>query len=295
MELRQLEQFLAVAEERHFTRAARRVHVVQSSLSSSIRALERELGVTLFARDSRKVGLTEEGRALVPAARRALAAREEARAAVAAVRGLLRGTLTIGMIQSFGFFDVLAVLAEYHRRYPAVGLRIMHDSVGGLVRSVADGQLDLALVDRPFGSERVRARASGAEPIVLAVPAADPLAARDRVALTELAEREFVEFRADSALRTRVDAACAAVGLDRRMCCEVDQIGDLVDLVGHGMGVALLPAYAVRNAADRVTAVATDPEIPRESALITAAGREPSPAAAALLELVEETAFKVKP
>ncbi|WP_031470693.1 LysR family transcriptional regulator [Sciscionella sediminilitoris] len=295
MEFRQLEQFLAVAEERHFTRAARRVHVVQSSLSSSIRALERELGVTLFTRDSRKVGLTEEGRALVPAARRALAAREEARAAVAGVRGLLRGTLTVGMIQSFGFFDVLAVLAEYHRRYPAVGLRIMHDSVGGLVRSVADGQLDLAFVDRPFGGERVRARASGAEPIVLAVPAADPLAARDRVALTELAEREFVEFRADSALRTRVDAACAAAGLDRRMCCEVDQISDLVDLVGHGVGIALLPAYAVRNATDRVTAVATDPEIPRESALITTAGREPSPATAALLELIEETAFKVKP
>src|ERR1700754_132957 len=102
MELRQLSQFLAVAEDRHFTRAAARVHLTQSSLSSSIRALEQELGCDLFVRSTRQVELTEAGRALLPAARSAVAAAEDGRDAVAAVQGLVRGHLAIGAIASLG-------------------------------------------------------------------------------------------------------------------------------------------------------------------------------------------------
>jgi DNA-binding transcriptional LysR family regulator len=117
MELRQLGHFLAVAEERHFTRAAKRVHLTQSSLSSSIRSLERELGSELFVRSTRQVELTETGRALIPAARRAVVASEEARDAVAAVRGLVRGQLAIGAIQ-LRELNLPALLARYHRRHP---------------------------------------------------------------------------------------------------------------------------------------------------------------------------------
>ena len=99
MELRQLTHFLAVAEANHFTRAATRVHLTQSSLSSSIRALERELGTDLFVRSTRRVELTEAGRALLPAARRAVSAAEDGLDAVAGVRGLVRGQLAIGVIQ----------------------------------------------------------------------------------------------------------------------------------------------------------------------------------------------------
>ena len=150
MELRQLGHFLAVAEERHFTRAAKRVHLTQSSLSSSIRSLERELGSELFVRSTRQVELTETGRALIPAARRAVAASEEARDAVAGVRGLVRGQLTIGAIQ-VRELNIPALLARYHRRHPAVTLRLRHDSVTSLVHSTADGELDLAIVDLPLG------------------------------------------------------------------------------------------------------------------------------------------------
>jgi DNA-binding transcriptional LysR family regulator len=92
LELRQLAHFLAVAEAGHFTRAAARVHLTQSSLSSSVRALERELGSDLFVRSTRRVELTEAGRALLPAARRTVAAAEDGRDAVAGVRGLVRGS-----------------------------------------------------------------------------------------------------------------------------------------------------------------------------------------------------------
>ena len=115
MELRQLAHFVAVAEERHFTRAAARVHVVQSSLSSSIAALERELGEGLFVRDNRRVALTPAGRALLPAARRALAAADEGRDAVAGVRGMLHGQLLVGAIQTLGVVDLAALLARFRR------------------------------------------------------------------------------------------------------------------------------------------------------------------------------------
>src|ERR1700722_18592194 len=108
MELRQLAHFVAVAEERHFTRAAARVHVVQSSLSSSIGALERELGEALFVRDNRRVALTQAGRALLPAARRALAAADEGRDAVAGGRGVLHRQMRVGAIQTLGVVDLAA-------------------------------------------------------------------------------------------------------------------------------------------------------------------------------------------
>ena len=120
MELRQLEHFVAVAEEQHFTRAAARVHVVQSSLSASIKALERELGEPLFVRDNRRVTLTQAGRALLPSARAALAAVDEGRDAVAGLRGVLRGQLHVGAIQTLGVVDLAALLATF-RQGPSRG------------------------------------------------------------------------------------------------------------------------------------------------------------------------------
>jgi len=288
MELRQLAHFLAVAELAHFTRAAAQVHVTQSSLSSSIRALERELGSDLFARSTRRVELTEAGRALLPAARRAVAAAEDARDAVAAVRGLMRGQLAIGSIQTFGPVDVPALLARFHRRHPAVTLRLHHTGVASLVRRTADGELELAFVDRPLGpqAKRVHARALGTEAQVLGVSAQDPLAGRRRVRLRDLAGRDFVESRPDSSLRATIDRVCLAAGLERRIVFELDTLSDLVEVVALGAGVALLPPAALRVTAGRAVGIVTDPPIPRELVLVTPNDRPPTPAAAALLELL---------
>jgi DNA-binding transcriptional LysR family regulator len=280
-----------VAEERHFTRAARRVHLTQSSLSSSIRALERELGSDLFVRSTRQVELTEAGRALAPAARRAVAASEEARDAVAGVRGLVRGQLTIGVIQTqtLGGLDIPALLARYHRRHPAVTLRLQHDNVPSLVRRTADGELELAIVDLPLGPQanRVTARPLGTESLLLAVPAQDPLAIRRRIRLAELTDRDFVEYRADSSLRARIDQACRGAGLQRHIVAEVDTIADLVEIVALGVGISLLPPRAIRMASGRAVGLITDPSITRELMLVTPLDHQPSPAAQALLTLME--------
>lgn len=288
MELRQLSHFLAVAEERHFTRAAARVHLTQSSLSSSVRALERELGSDLFVRSTRQVELTEAGRALLPAARRTVAAAEDGRDAVAAVRGLLRGHLAIGAIQSLGQVHLPGLLARFHRRHPAVTLRIHHVGAPELVRRTADGEIDLALVDLPLGPQgnRVRAHTIATESLQLAVAADDPLAHRSRVRLGDLADREFIEYRPDSSLRASIDRACHAANLHRRVVCEVDALPDLVDLVALGIGVSLLPPAAIRMAGGRAIGVDTDPAIPREVVLVTPLDRGPSPAGAAFLDLL---------
>ncbi|MGZ4232057.1 MAG: LysR family transcriptional regulator [Solirubrobacteraceae bacterium] len=289
MELRQLAHFLAVADTRHFTRAASRVHLTQSSLSSSIRALERELGSDLFVRSTRRVELTEAGRALLPAAQRAVAAAEDGRDAVAGVRGLLRGQLAIGVIQSVSPVNIPALLARYHRRHPAVTLRLHHDGVASLVHRTADGELELAIVDQPLGPQanRVRIQPIGAESLLLGVAADDPLAHSRRARLIDLAGRSFVEYRADSSLRASVDRACRAAGLQRRIVCEVDAMPDLVELVALGVGVSLLPPAAIRLAGSRSVGLPVEPSIARALLLVTPLDREPSPAAAAFLELLE--------
>jgi DNA-binding transcriptional LysR family regulator len=291
MELRQLSHFLAVAEQRHFTRAATHVHLTQSSLSSSIRALERELGSDLFVRSTRQVELTEAGRALLGPARLSVDAAENGRDAVAAVRGLVRGRLSIGAIQTLSPLDLPALLARLHRRHPGVTLRVRHAGVASLVRETADGELELAIVDLPLGpqADRVRARAIGSESLQLAVAADDPLAHRRRVRLIDLADRPFVEYRADSSLRLSIDRVCHAVGLERRIVCEVDTLVDLVDLVALGVGVSLLPPAAIPIAHGHATGVGVDPPIPRQLMLVTPSERAPSPAAAAFLALLDDT------
>ncbi|MFZ2047414.1 MAG: LysR family transcriptional regulator, partial [Trebonia sp.] len=124
MELRHLEYFVAVAEELSFTRASRRLHVVQSGVSSAIQGLERELGAALFDRDRHRVTLTEAGQALLPEARATLAAAQAAADAVAEATAGLRGTLFVGTMISTGPVDVPALLARFHEQHPGVLVRL---------------------------------------------------------------------------------------------------------------------------------------------------------------------------
>ncbi len=288
MELRQLAHFVAVAEELHFTRAAGRVHVVQSSLSSSITALERELGDALFVRDSRRVALTQAGRAFLPAARRALAAADEGRLAVAGVRGVLHGQLHVGAIQTLGVVDLAALLARLRRAHPQVSVRLSHDAASALARAAADAELDIAFIDGPVDQGRLTRVEIGGDELVLAVPRGDPLARRASIRLADpaLRQREFVDYRADSALRAQIDAACAAAGLARRITCEMGNMQYLVDSVRHGLGIAVLPPMAVHAAGEHLRGVPITPPLRRDICAVVAAGRPPTGPAQALLNLL---------
>ena len=289
MELRQLAHFVAIAEELHFTRAATRVHVVQSSLSASIRALEHEVGGVLFVRDSRHVTLTQAGRALLPAAHRALAAADEGRDAVAGVRGVLGGQLHVGAIQTLGVIDLPALLTAFRRAHPGVIIRLSHDAAAVLAGAAADAQLDIAFIDGPTDPARLTRVEIGHDDLVLAVAQGDPLAERASIGLGDpaLRDRDFVDYRADSALRAQIDVACAAAGLARRTVCEAQNMQYLAELVQHGLGISVLPPMSVRAVTAQVSVISITPPLRRDICAVTAATRPPTGAAQALLGILQ--------
>ena len=289
LELRHLEHFLAVAEERHFGRAARRVHIVQSGLSSSIHSLERELGARLFVRSTRRVELTQAGRALLPEARRALEATRRAREAVDAVQGLLRGTLAIGIMQLVDPVDLPTLLGGFRVRHPGVDLRLRQAGAAVLVEEVRTGSLDLAFAAVPRGQLRgVDARTLADEPTVVACATWHPLATRGQVRLRDLREETFVEFPPDWGVRIAADRAFAAAGLQRHSAFELNDVRTLLELVANGLGIAIVPRWASRYGLP-VTLLPIAGRAPRwELHLVTGADDRVSAAARALVELLPQ-------
>jgi DNA-binding transcriptional LysR family regulator len=281
VELRQLEYFVAVAEESHFTRAAKRMHVAQSGLSSAIRSLERELGAPLFLRSTRQVELTPAGRALLVEARRALSATDAARDAVAAVQGLIRGSLAVGSLQCLHVVNLPQVLARFHAAHPGVEIRLKHGGSGELIDQVRAGRLDIAFAampSRPVDDMNVRRLAS--EPLVLACGLGHRLADRDQVWIDDLEGDSFVDFQPDWGSRAAVDAVLG----DRRIAFEVNDVHSLLDLVTFGLGVALVPqSFSVKTEQVQFIGLADQPP-PWQTGVITSL--TPSAAASALLDAV---------
>ncbi len=284
MELRQLAHFVAVAEERHFTRAAARVHVVQSSLSSSIAALERELGGALFVRDNRRVALTPAGRALLPAGR----SPRPTRAATPWPGSGVCCTASCRWARSRPIMDLAGLLARFRRAHPGVTIRLTHGAASDLARAAADAELDIAFIDGPVDPVKLTRIDLGRDYLVLAVPRGDPLARRATIRLDDpvLRDRDFVEYGADSALRAQIDTACAAAGLARRVACEVENMQYLIESVQHGLGITVLPPLALKAAGGQVDAVPITPPLYRDLSAVVAAGHPPTGAAQALLDLL---------
>jgi DNA-binding transcriptional LysR family regulator len=244
MELRQLEYFVAVVEEASFTRAAARVRVAQPGVSAQIRKLEGELGQSLLDRSARTVRLTDMGAAVLPYARAALRAASEARSAVEELTGLLRGRVAVGMVTASSVTEVPELVAEFHRRHPAVEITISEAGSDQLIDALRAGRLDLALVGLaappPAGIEtRVVAEAS----LVAAVCHGDPLCSRASISLEALCERALISLPTGTGLRSSLDAACVAGGLQPRLAVEVSNLGVVIELAELGLGVAIVPDF----------------------------------------------------
>ncbi|MFF8999936.1 LysR substrate-binding domain-containing protein [Streptomyces achromogenes] len=245
MELRHLQHFVAVAEDRHFTRAAERLMVSQSGLSASIRALERELRAPLFVRTTRRVTLTEAGRALLVEAERVLAQVRAAHDAVAAVQGVLRGTLALGTEQCIAGVRVAELLAAFRGRHPDVEIRLRQAGSGELAEEVAAGRLDLAFAYRTRAdSDQLRSVSLADEPMtVLCHPDHRLAAAPGVLGPRDLTGEVFVDFHPDWGPRRTTDAAFAAAGVRRTVALEVNDVHSLLDLVDENLGIAVVPRH----------------------------------------------------
>jgi DNA-binding transcriptional LysR family regulator len=242
MELRQLEHFVAVAEEGHFNRAASRCHIVPSGLSASIRGLEKELGALLFSRTTREVRLTAAGTALLVEARRTLAAADAAREAVTAVGRDVAGTLSVALAQPNRAVDPPDLLARFHAAYPAVAISMFRGTAREIFDRVATREVDVGLsylLARPPPNAFVEPLASGA--MVLACSYQHRLAGRSSVSLDEVAEEPFITMPPGSATRTVVDEAFDLAGLHRISQVEVTGLDSFLELIRVGLGVAILP------------------------------------------------------
>jgi DNA-binding transcriptional LysR family regulator len=283
MELRQLEYFVAVAEEASFTRAAARVHVAQPGVSAQVRQLKRELGQPLFDRSGRAVRLTDAGAAVLPHAQAALGAVAGARLAVDELTGLVRGRVAVGMAGSLSSLDLPEVLAGFHHAHPAVEITLTEDSSDRLVAAVQSGQLDLACIGLgttiPTG---VEVQVVADEPLVAAVGPGDRLAGRSGVTLEELCEGPLVSLPRGTGLRASIDDACAAAGLRPRIALEASDPRVLAQLASRGLGAAILPAIAARAHPDLHAVVIGPPEMRGRLALAWRSDGPVSPAARAL-------------
>jgi DNA-binding transcriptional LysR family regulator len=244
MELRHLATFAAVAEEGSFTRAAGRLHVVQSAVSSNVRALERELGVTLFDRSTHRVELSEAGRAFLPEARRTLAAAAAARDAVDQLRGGLRGTVRMGMMLAprQAGISVPRMLAALREEHPGIEVALEIGATTTNAERVRRGTLDLAIVGLAAGSmPELELTPLLSEEMRLVVPPGHPLAERASVALQELGRETFVDGPPEWGTRIANERAFAVAGVRRRVQYEVADLSLSVDFVRYGLAVAVVP------------------------------------------------------
>jgi DNA-binding transcriptional LysR family regulator len=243
VELRQLRHFVALVEERSVTRAARRELIVQSGLSNSIQALERELGTPLYVRGTRPVRLTAAGEALAGPARRTVASAVAAEQAVQQTRDVLAGTLRIGVsLSAQHLVPFASYLGEFTRDHPGVDLRLQYAPGLTMISMVGSGELDCVIGPAVSQVPGVRMTRLAREPLRLVCRADHRLAGQARVSIRHLAGERFVEVPAGWTARLLSDAAFAGEGIPRRVVCEVGDWELFLELVSAGVGIGFAPA-----------------------------------------------------
>jgi DNA-binding transcriptional LysR family regulator len=290
MELRQLEYFVAVAEERSFTNAARRLRVAQSGLSATIKALEAELGGLLLARTSRRVELTAAGQEFLTDARRTLASASSAAENFAAIQGLQRGTLRLGILQASAMTGLGKLLGQFHRRHPGIDLRLTQEGSADLLTShVHEGLLDLAFTTARTGPPDLRFIPVFQSPMVLVCPAGDPLEAAAPVTFSQLRGRELISLPRSFGARQIVDEALRAAGLEGNLRLEVNDLATLLDFVAEGLGLAIVPEAAARSRPDLKQIVLSGGDWTWTVSVVCAGSAPVNPAAKALWEMAQRT------
>jgi LysR family transcriptional regulator, transcription activator of glutamate synthase operon len=292
MELRQLRYLVALADERHFTRAAAREHVAQPALSQQLRRLEDELGLSLVTRTTRRVELTEAGEALVRRARRALAEVDAARAELDDLAGVRAGRVTIGAMQSLGPFDLSALLSEFFARHPGVELIVREEVSDPLLAMLAADAVDVAFLSlaEDFDRELFEAQTLLVEPMVAVMAADHRLAARDELALGDLRDERFITFREGAGLRRILLAAAAEAGFAPQIAFESNNVLRGRALAARGLGVSVVPASDAAAPGPEVASVPLRDPPQRDVTLVWRRRRHHSPAARAFLALARDAA-----
>jgi DNA-binding transcriptional LysR family regulator len=252
----QLRSFVTVCDTRHFTRAAELLNVAQPSLSQQIKSLERELDTALFRRARGNITLTDAGAALLPYARRILADAETAQQEIQQTVQLQRGRVRLGATPSLCASVVPDVLRAFHDRYPGVELFIDEGGSQDLVRTLAGGELDLALIITPqhgllpalAATELLRE-----ELVVVSSPDQPAPVRRRYIAVADLKHQSLVMFRRGYDLREFTIAACREAGFEPVFTVEGGEMDAVLGFVRAGLGAAVVPAMVASRSGLRIT------------------------------------------
>jgi len=285
MELRQLEYFVAVAEDANFTRAAERLNVAQPGVSAQIKQLEREFGLPLLDRSGRTVTLTEAGRAVLPFARAALGAVTGSKQAVDELTGLVRGSVAIGTITSCPAVAIADMIDGFHRAHPAIEITLSQDNSDRLVDAIRAGGLDLAVIALSASTSYpgVALKVFVDERMVAVVGDGDPFAGQETLSIKAFRDRALISMPTGTGIRSCVDEACARAGFAPRIAFEANDPNMVLQLARRGLGVAFLPTSMAARPGLHAIAVAS-PALRGQLALAWRADGPVSPAATALID-----------
>jgi DNA-binding transcriptional LysR family regulator len=265
MEMRHVRVFLTLADELHFGRTAARLHVAQSAVSQTIKALEEDVGAALFQRTKRRVALTDAGRAFALHAQ--MAAHELERGSVAARRigSGEAGRLTLRFTTMCALTMVPRAVARFRVTYPGIEIRIRPGGSGEQLEALASKATDLAFVSRatevtPFASEPIET-----SPLVAFLPTRHPLAKKRSITLASLAKERwmFLTEKNEPGIRRALQRRLEAFGAVPDVVLEVDQLESILAFVAAGYGISLGPAFVSRL---RLPGIAYVPLRPRVDA-----------------------------
>jgi DNA-binding transcriptional LysR family regulator len=245
VDVRQLEMFRAVAEERSFTRAAERLHVSQSAISRQVKLLEDELGGRLLHRGGKGASLTAPGELLLRLANRIHRDMQDVMGQIAETHGLLRGSLTIAGGMTVCMHVLPRVLRQYRKLYPGVDLRVVSGPTEAILRQVRSHEVDLALLTLPLGDADLEVAPVLREEMVVVTAPGHPLAKARAVDAQQIARFPLILYEAGSNSRRVQDRLFADAALQVKVAMETENVEIIKAMVGAGLGITLIPWAAI--------------------------------------------------
>ena len=294
MELRHLRYFLAIAEEKHFGRAARRLHMTQPPLSRQIQELEAELGFALFDRARRRVELTPAGGVFLARVRSVLegidqAIHEARRASVGEI-----GRVAVGYISSLAYSGITDLLRAFHEQFPKVEIALREMSPQAQLDAIKEGWIDVGLVRGLVDDASLASACVARDPLVVVLPAGHALAEHKRIPLGRLAGEPFVVFprHRGPAFFDQIMSMCRDAGFTPRIVQEAPQL-DILSLVAAGFGLAIMPG-SIRRAGRKGLAIRPIVGAPRAKLYIVWRADDTAPALREFVGFVRSTFVKKK-
>lgn len=290
-DLADLRAFVAVAELNSFRAAADAIHLSQPALSRRVEKLEQALGVRLFERTTRSVSLTAVGRDFSHKARSLLDDLENSLLSMQAVAASQLGEVVIACVPSAVYYFLPKVLRTFHEQYPRIRVRIIDDGANAVLESVARGDADFGINIIGTQEPEIAFQVILKEPFVVACHRSHPLASLKEVSWAALAKYDFMTVDKSSGNRLLVDLALANSSVRPSWCFEAKHVSTLLGLVEAGLGIAVVPRLSMPQGEHPTLAqvALVEPTIDRNVGLIQRRGRELSPSARKLYELIEST------